>query len=47
MQGQADLLEIVGAPGAAGRLACRLHRGEQERDQDGDDRDDNQQLDQA
>src|SRR5262249_17862724 len=33
--------------GAAGGLARRLHGGEQESDQHGDDRDDDQQLDQC
>ncbi len=43
---QADLLEVVDALGAPGRLAGRLHRRQQERDQHGDDRDHHQQLDQ-
>ena len=45
-EGQADLLEVVGALGPAGRLTRRLHRGQQQRDQDRDDGDDDQQLDQ-
>ena len=46
VQGQAELLEVVGALHPAGRLARRLHRGQQQRDQDADDRDHHQQLDQ-
>jgi hypothetical protein len=46
LDGQADLLEIIGALGAAGRLAGGLHGGQQEGDQDADDRDHDQQLDQ-
>jgi hypothetical protein len=42
--GQRDLLEVVGALGAAGG---RLHGRQQERDQYGDDGDDDQQLDQG
>ena len=44
--GQAELLEVVGALGATGRLAGRLHGGEEQRDQDGDDGDHDEQLDQ-
>ena len=43
---EAELLEVVGALGAAGRLAGRLDRGQEQADQDRDDRDDDQQLDQ-
>ena len=43
---QADLLEVVGALDAAGRLAGRLHGRQEQGDQHGDDRDDHQQLDQ-
>ena len=46
-RGEADLLEVVGALREPGRLAGRLHRRQQQRDQDADDRDDHQQLDQA
>ncbi len=38
----AELLEIIAADGAAGRLPRGLHRGEQQRNQDGDDRDHHQ-----
>ena len=44
---EADLLEVVDALGAAGRLAGRLDGGQQQGDQDGDDRDDDQELDQG
>ena len=44
---QADLLEVVDALGAAGGLAGRLHRRQQQADQHGDDRDHHQQLDQG
>ncbi len=37
---------LFDALGASGELAGRLNGWKQERDQDGDDRDDNQQLDQ-
>ena len=43
---QADLLEVVRALDAPGRLPGCLHRGQQESDQDGDDGDDYQQLNQ-
>src|SRR5436305_1315307 len=46
VHGQADLLEVVGALEARGRLAHLLDGGEQEADQHGDDGDDDQQLDQ-
>ena len=46
VQGQADLLEVVGALDAGGGLADLLHGGQQQADQDGDDGDDDQQLDQ-
>src|SRR6516165_6193137 len=45
IQGQADLLQIVGALDAPRRLAGRLYRGQQERDQDGDDGDHHQKFD--
>ena len=44
---QADLLEVVDALGAAGRLAGRLDGGQEQADQDGDDGDHHQQLDQG
>ncbi len=45
--GQAELLEVVGALGAAGGLAGALHGRQQQGDQHGDDRDDDQKLDQS
>ena len=45
-EGQADLLQVVGALGAPGGLARGLDGGQQQGDQDGDDGDDDQQLDQ-
>ncbi len=47
VQGQTDLLQVVRALNAPGRLARRLHGREQERDQHRDDGDDHQQLDQS
>ena len=47
MRRQAELLEVVDALGAAGRLAGRLDGRQQQRDQDGDDGDDDEQLDQG
>ena len=44
--GQADLLEVVRALGTSRRLAGGLDGGQEQRDQDGDDRDHHQQLDQ-
>ena len=44
---QANLLEIVGALAPSGRFACRLHRRQQQRDQDPNDRNDHQELDQG
>src|SRR5262249_32355118 len=44
--GQRDLLQVVDALRAAGGLARRLDRGQEQRNQDGDNRDDHQQLDQ-
>src|SRR5262249_1245118 len=46
VQGQADLLEIVGTRGAVGGLAHLRDRRQQERDQHGDDGNHYQQLDQ-
>ena len=47
LRGQAELLEVVGALGAAGGLAGRLHGRQQQRDQHGDDGDHDQQFDQG
>ena len=47
MQSQPDLLEVVGALDPPRRFPRRLHGGEQQSDQDGDDRDDDEQLDQG
>ena len=44
--GQGKLLEAIGALHAASRLARRLHGRQQQADQNGDNRDDDQQLDQ-
>ena len=46
MNGEPQLLEVVGALGAAGRLARGLHGREQQCDQYRNDRDDDQELDQ-
>ena len=46
-QGDAELLEIVGALGAAGRVAGHLYGGQEERNEDADDGDNNQQLDEG
>ena len=45
VDGQADLLEVVDALRPPGRLAGRLHGGQQQGDQDRDDRDHHQELD--
>ena len=45
--GQRDLLEVVDALRAARGLARRLDGRQEERDQDGDDRDHDQKLDQC
>ena len=42
VHGQADLLHIINALGAASRFTSRLHRREEQRDQHGDDCDDDQ-----
>jgi hypothetical protein len=47
VQGEADLLEVVDALGASGGLAGRLDGGQQQRDQHGDDRNHDQELDQG
>ena len=44
VQCQAQLLEIVGALCPAGGLACRLDRGQQQRDEDADDGDHHQEF---
>src|SRR5438093_1107126 len=46
VQRQAELLEVVGALAAAGRLASRLHRRQQERDQHANNCNHHEQLDQ-
>jgi hypothetical protein len=46
MQGEADLLQVVAALHAVGRLAHLLDRRQQQADEDGDDRYHDQQLDQ-
>ena len=45
--GEADLLQIVNTLGTAGRLAGRLHGGQEQSDQDGNDGDHDQELDQG
>jgi hypothetical protein len=45
--GQPDLLEVVGALGAAGGLSGRLHGRQEERDEHADDCDHHQELDQG
>ncbi len=47
MQGQPDLLEVIGAFAPRGRFANLLHGRQQQADQDGDNGDDDQQLDQC
>src|SRR5262249_28772820 len=47
LQGDADLLEVVGTLGAVGGLPHFLHGREQQADQHGDDGDDDEQLDQG
>jgi len=46
MDRQAELLDVVDALRPAGGLAGRLHRREEQGDQDGDDGDHHQKLDQ-
>jgi hypothetical protein len=46
LRGQPDLLEVVHALGACGRLAHFLDRGQEEADEDGNDGDHHQKLDQ-
>ena len=45
VEGQADLLEVVLAPGTGRGLAGLLDGGEEQADQDGDDGDHHQQFD--
>ncbi len=47
VQGQAELLEVVRALRPPRGLAGRLDRGQQQRDENGDDCDDDEQLDQG
>jgi hypothetical protein len=47
VQGQADLLEIVGAAQACSGLAHFLHGRQEQADEHGDDGDHHQQLDQG
>ena len=47
LQGQAELLEVVGALGAAGGFARGLNGGKEEGDQEGDDRDRDEELDEG
>ncbi len=42
---QPDLFQIIGALRPPRRLACRLDRGQQQRNQDRDDRDHDQEFD--
>jgi hypothetical protein len=46
VQGQRDLVHVVFALGPSGRLTGRLHRGQQQSDQDRDNRDHDQELNQ-
>ena len=46
VDGDADLLEVVGAGHAVGRLAHFLHGGNQQADEHGDDGDHHEQFDQ-
>jgi hypothetical protein len=46
VQGQADLLQVVCTLSAPCRFPGRLHRRQQQRDQNADDRDDHKQLNQ-
>src|SRR5438094_697520 len=47
VQGEAELLEVVGTFQAIGRFAYFLHRGQKQADQDRDDSDNHEQLDQG
>ena len=44
LKAQADLLQVVAALNPAGRFARRLHRRQQQSDQNSDDRDHDQEL---
>ena len=44
MDGQPNLLEVVGAAGPTGSLACGLHSRKQQTDKDADDGDDDEKL---
>jgi hypothetical protein len=46
VKGDPDLLQVVGALDSPRRLACRLHGGEEQRDEHADDRDNDQELNQ-
>jgi hypothetical protein len=46
VQGQADLLEMIAALNASCRLAGRLHRRQQQANQNANDGNDHQKLDQ-
>jgi hypothetical protein len=45
MQRKASLLHLIGATGTIGSLTGRLHGGQEQTDQRGDDRDHHQQFD--
>ena len=47
VRGEGQLPEVVRATCPAGRLAGRLHGGDQQAGEDGDDRDHHQELDQG
>jgi len=47
VHGQPDLLQIVDALGTTGSLTRGLDRGQQQRDQDGNDCDDHEKFDQS
>jgi len=46
MHSQSNLLHIVDTLHPPGRLACRLHGGQEQGDQDRNDRNDHEQFDQ-
>src|SRR5262249_49515028 len=46
VKGEPELLQVIGALHAIGRLAHLLHRGQQQADEDADDGDDDEELDQ-
>ena len=45
LQGDPELAEIVGAAGPPGRLACRLHCGQQQAHEDSEDGDHHEEFD--